>query len=69
MGLNPPLNAYLSPPPLLQNELPEELSKASNTIAWWQSRQAEVQARRSERRAAAPSPKPVEEVGPPAGSL
>lgn len=50
----------VSPRPiLLQNELPEQLANASNTIAWWQSRQAEVQDRLSKRRAA-PSPKPAD---------
>lgn len=34
------------------DELPEALANASNTIAWWQNRQADVQARLSERRAA-----------------
>ena len=52
------------PAPLcvLQNELPEQLANSSNTIAWWQGRQAEVQERLSKRRAA-PSPKPAEQVG------
>lgn len=36
----------------MQDELPESLANSSNTIAWWQSRQAEVQARLSERRKA-----------------
>lgn len=35
-----------------QDELPEGLANSSNTIAWWQSRQAEVQARLKERRKA-----------------
>ncbi|PRW20521.1 Serine threonine- kinase chloroplastic [Chlorella sorokiniana] len=43
-----------------ENELPEQLANASNTIAWWQSRQAEVQDRLSKRRAA-PSPKPADQ--------
>ena len=47
-------------PILLQNELPEQLANASNTIAWWQSRQAEVQDRLSKRRAA-PSLKPADQ--------
>ncbi|KAL4422647.1 hypothetical protein ABPG75_008844 [Micractinium tetrahymenae] len=34
-----------------EDEIPENLANASNTIAWWQSRQAEVQARLNERRA------------------
>jgi hypothetical protein len=41
----------LCPSPL-QDELPENLANASSTIAWWQSRQAEMQARLDERRAA-----------------
>lgn len=43
----------LSAPALPQDEIPENLAKASNTIAWWQSRQAGVQARLSERRGVA----------------
>lgn len=36
----------------LQDELPENLANSSSTIAWWQSRQAEVDARLRVRRAA-----------------
>lgn len=35
----------------MQDEIPGNLANASNTIAWWQSRQAEVQARLNSRRA------------------
>ncbi len=63
---SPPTHRPRSPNPsplcLLQNELPEQLANSSNTIAWWQGRQAEVQERLSKRRAA-PSPKPAEQVG------
>ena len=34
-----------------EDDLPPALAGASNTIAWWQSRQAQVQARLSRRRA------------------
>lgn len=42
-----------------QDELPENLANASNTIAWWQSRQAEVQARLNERRAVGGQVRPL----------
>lgn len=49
----PAAGPALSVPPFtLQDELPENLANASSTIAWWQSRQAEMQARLDERRAA-----------------
>jgi len=40
------------PFPSSQDEIPENLANASNTITWWQSRQAEVQSKLKERRAA-----------------
>lgn len=54
------------PPSAPQNELPEQLANSSNTIVWWQSRQADVQERLSKRKAT-PSPKPADQVGWKAG--
>jgi hypothetical protein len=47
----------------LQDDLPESVANSSSTIAWWQSRQAEVEARLILRRVKAGKvAKPVGEI-------